>query len=231
MFHTETPPLHCFSTYTITLILPGSLSQTLSHTHRHKAHSSARCSPYLPPYVPLVLLIKACPFKCRPVCPFRLWCRLPPSWAHLNPSFHPFFSPPRPIALLLLRVFPLLLLFSAWHIVFFALQGDYTAHAILNPYLGPPLIFVNKAVHVRLKTIKSIKPLLLLLSLLYWLYPLFYGVAELLSLWSCVSFMLCLSLSHSPPEVISRVYGWEVQSRRAFMSLSPGIRVSCSGEK
>lgn len=148
-----------------------------------------------------------------------------------NPLFSSFFFPPRPIALLLLRVFPLLLLFSAWHIVFFALHGDYTAHAILNPYSGPPLIFVNKAVHVRLKTIKSIKPLLLLLSLLYWLYPLFYGVAELLSLWSCVSFMLCLSLSHSPPEVISRVYGWEVQSRRAFMSLSPGIRVSCSGEK
>lgn len=119
--------------------------------------------------------------------------------------------------------------FFSQHDILFSLPCK--AHAILNPYFGPPLIFVNKAVHVRLKTIKSIKPLLLLLSLLYWLYPLFYGVAKLLSLWSCVSFMLCLSLSHSPPAVISRVYGWEVQSRRAFMSLSPGIMVSCSGEK
>lgn len=51
------------------------------------------------------------------------------------------------------------------------------------------------------------------------------AVSLILSLFHVLPFFIWL-----PPEVISRVYGREVQRSETFMSLSSGIRVSCSGK-
>lgn len=197
-----------------------------THSIKHKAHSAALLTPYLPPGAPLALFIKARPLKRWPVWPFLLWCRLPTSWVHSIPSFLPPLH--QPLDSHSSGIFPLLLPFSPpWHIAFLSLHCECTALTVPNPPASsthPTTLWIKLCRSDKNNKINQATalPFIFTLLTLSSVPPAGPVAASLIrTLFHVLPFFIWL-----PIEVISRVYGWEVQRRKTFMSLSPGIRVS-----